>query len=134
MIAVHPSLIRPNSNQTEPIRAIAKSRLTKLGEVGRNGAPQAGIYATDDTARRWTSATGGRCLQGRRLGTTSEQWQEDPQSTEYIESRALKWIKQLKRLSPDRAQGTRELSPLFENALHGLEISVKPSWELVTHA
>ena len=44
----------------------------------------------------------------------TEQWQEDLQSTEYIEGRTLKWIKQLEQIADLALRPQADLPPEYD--------------------
>ena len=46
--------------------------------------------------------------------TITEQWQEDLQSTEYIEGRTLKWIKQLEQIAALALRPQGEAPPDYD--------------------
>ena len=60
----------------------------------------------------------GEQLPWRKAGdwVAGEQWQEDLQSTEYIESRALKWIKELERIADLALRPRGDRMPDYELA------------------
>jgi hypothetical protein len=85
-------------NQTELARPNGKCCVAKPGDAGSmTAASQSGVYATDDSTLDWCDEQGVRPKVGD--WTMTEQWQEDLQSTDYIEGRTLKWIKELERIA-----------------------------------
>jgi hypothetical protein len=72
-------------------------------------------YATDQTGTLdWSSEQQVRSK--AYAWTMTEQWQEDLHSTEYVESRTLKWIKQLEQIAHFALRPQGEAPPDYDLA------------------
>ena len=99
-------------NQTEPACSIGKCCVAKYGDAGgKSAVSQPGIYPADDDGAL-VGWSGGQQVRPRVGGwTMTDQRQEELQSTEYIESRTLKWIKQLEQIADLALRPLDDLPP-----------------------